>query len=93
MSTDTPPAFPPMPGSELLITNTDTAPAHWMLDDLWVVLADAKATGGRFSMMEQWLPKGSGPGPHRHTWSDETFYMLEGDLAPGGRRDQNRAQG
>ncbi len=80
MSIDTPSAFPPMPGSELLIRNADTAPAYWMNDDLWVVLADGKDTGGRFSMMEQLLPKGSGPGPHKHTWSDETFYMLDGEM-------------
>jgi quercetin dioxygenase-like cupin family protein len=80
MSTDTPPAFPPMPGSEPLIRNADTAPAYWMNDVLWIVLADGNDTGGRYSMMEQLLPKGSGPGPHKHTWSDETFYMLDGEL-------------
>jgi len=47
---------------------------------LWIVLAEAKDTGGRFSMMLEWLPKGSGPGPHKHTWSDETFYMLDGEI-------------
>lgn len=31
-------------------------------------------------MMEQWLPKGSGPGPHKHTWFDEIFYMLDGEM-------------
>jgi hypothetical protein len=80
MTTDTPPAFPPMPGSELVIKNAGTAPAYWMNDDLWIVLAEGKDTDGRFSMMEQLLPKGSGPGPHRHTWSDETFYMLDGEM-------------
>ena len=80
MSSDTPPAFSPMPGSEPLISNADTAPAYWMLDVLWIVLADGNSTGGRSSMMEQLLPKGSGPGPHKHTWSDETFYMLDGEI-------------
>jgi quercetin dioxygenase-like cupin family protein len=80
MRADTAPAFPPIPGSALLIRNADTAPAYWMNDDLWIVLADAKDTGGRFSMMEQLLPKGSGPGPHKHIWSDETFHMLDGEM-------------
>ena len=31
-------------------------------------------------MMEELLRKGSGPGPHKHTWSDETFYMLDGEI-------------
>jgi quercetin dioxygenase-like cupin family protein len=81
MTTDIPKTEPPMPGSELFIHNTDSAPAYWWLDDLWIVLADGKETGGRFSMMYELLPKGSGPGPHKHTWSDETFYILDGEIA------------
>jgi quercetin dioxygenase-like cupin family protein len=72
---------PPMPGSEPFFNNVDSAPAFWWLDDLWIVLAEAKDTGGRFSMMRELLPKGSGPGPHKHTWSDETFYMLDGEIS------------
>jgi quercetin dioxygenase-like cupin family protein len=70
----------PMPGSEPFIHNVDTAPAYWWINDLWIVLAEAKDTGGRFSMMEELLPQGSGPGPHKHTWSDETFYILDGEI-------------
>jgi quercetin dioxygenase-like cupin family protein len=69
-----------MPGSELFIHNVGAAPAYWWLDTLWIVLAAAKDTGGRFSMMEELAGKDSGPGPHKHTWSDETFYMLDGEI-------------
>jgi quercetin dioxygenase-like cupin family protein len=69
-----------MPGSELFIHNVNSAPAYWWLDTLWIVLAQAKDTGGRFSMMEELARKDSGPGPHKHTWSDETFYMLGGEI-------------
>ena len=31
-------------------------------------------------MMEQLLPKGSGPPPHKHLWLDETFYILKGEI-------------
>ena len=71
---------PPMPGSEPFIHNIDSAPAYWQDDSLWIVLAEAKDTGGRFSMMLELLPKGSGPGPHKHTWSDETYYILHGEI-------------
>ena len=81
MTASTPKTQPPMPGSELFLHNVDAAPAYWWLDDLWIVLAEAKDTGGRFSMMEELLPKDSGPGPHKHTWSDETFYILDGEIA------------
>jgi quercetin dioxygenase-like cupin family protein len=80
MNTTAPVAFPPIPGSEPLIRNVETAAAYWLMDVLWIVLVDGRDTGGRFSMMEQLLPKGSGPGPHTHTWSDETFYILDGEL-------------
>ena len=76
MRTKTPNTMPPMSGSELFIHNVDSAPAYWWLDTLWIVLAEAKDTGGRFSMMEELLRKDSGPGPHKHTWSDETFLQL-----------------
>ena len=71
---------PPMPGSEFFNHNIDSAPTYWWLDTLWIVLAEAKDTGGRFSMMEQLAAKDSGPGPHKHTWSDETFYMFDGEI-------------
>ncbi len=80
MSTRTSLPHPAMPGSALFIHNVDSAPAYWWLDGLWIVLAEAKDTGGRFSMMEELLRKDSGPGPHKHTWSDETFYMLDGEI-------------
>ncbi len=73
--------LPPVPGSALFFHNVDSAQAYWWLDTLWVVLADARDTGGRFSMMEELARKDSGPGPHKHTWSDETFYMLDGEIA------------
>ena len=70
----------PIPGSEPFIHNNDSAPAYWWIDTLWIVLADATDTGGRYSLMEELAPKGSGPGPHKHTWSDETYYMLDGEI-------------
>jgi quercetin dioxygenase-like cupin family protein len=70
----------PLSGSQPFIHHSDSAPAYWWLDGLWIVLAEAKHTGGRFSMMEELMPKGSGPGPHKHTWSDESYYMLDGEI-------------
>ena len=58
----------------------DTAPAYWMLDLLWLVLADGRETGGAYSVMEQLMPQGSGPPiPHIHP-IDEWFYVIEGEL-------------
>ena len=80
MTTETRNTQPAIPGSELFIHNIDSAPAYWWLDTLWMVLAEAKDTGGRHSMMEELAAKDSGPGPHKHTWSDETIYILDGEI-------------
>jgi uncharacterized cupin superfamily protein len=31
-------------------------------------------------MMEEVCPKGSGAPPHIHVWSDETFYVIDGEI-------------
>jgi quercetin dioxygenase-like cupin family protein len=80
MTTNTLTKLTPLPGAEGFIHSVETAPAYWWLDILWIVLADANDTGGRFSLIEQLLPKHSGPGPHKHTWSDETYYLLDGEI-------------
>jgi len=83
MTANTPDAQTPMPGSELFIHNKDSARAYWWLGTLWIVLADSSDTGDRFSLMEDVAPKGSSPGPHKHTWSDETYYIMDGEITFG----------
>jgi hypothetical protein len=46
-----------------VLLNRDTAPAYWLLDALWVILVDGEQSGGRFSIMEQWM---AGLGPVHH---------------------------
>src|SRR4051812_18769273 len=46
-----------------------------------VVKATAGTTGGAFSMSEGTLPLGmSGPPPHAHRQTTDTYYVLEGTL-------------
>jgi mannose-6-phosphate isomerase-like protein (cupin superfamily) len=54
------------------------APAYWNVGGLFIVLADAKDTGGAYSMMEQIMPKGPQAVVHLHETQDEGFYILEG---------------
>ena len=53
--------------------------AYWMVDILWVILAEGKDTNNAFSLMWQVCRQGSGPGPHTHT-QDEGFYVLDGQV-------------
>ena len=78
--TDQTPDLPAVPGSIPFLRNVDTAPAYWWLDILWIILVKGEDTGGRYSLMYQALPKSSGAPPHKHTWSDEHFYILEGEI-------------
>jgi quercetin dioxygenase-like cupin family protein len=71
---------PPFAPAIAFSRNRETAPAYWMLDLLWLVLADGRETGGAYSVMEQLMPQGSGPPiPHIHP-IDEWFYVIEGEL-------------
>ena len=42
-------------------------------------LCDGPDTGGAWSLMEEAIPEGHGPPPHRHDW-DEAYYVLDGTL-------------
>ena len=55
------------------------APAFWQVDLLWVLLASTDQTGGRYCLLWERCPQGSGPGPHIHE-QDEQFYVLDGAL-------------
>lgn len=72
--------LPSLSGAEGFNHSGSEAPAYWWLDILWIVLADAKDTGCRFSRIEELLPRGSGPGSHKHIWSNETYYILDSDI-------------
>jgi quercetin dioxygenase-like cupin family protein len=54
--------------------------AIWFLDTLTTVKAPAELTGGRFAVVEQYGPRGSGSPLHVHRRDDEWFYVIEGEL-------------
>ena len=56
------------------------APAYWLLDVLWIVHVTGEQTEGRYSVIEQYMPEGSGPPPHVHPFEDEAFYVLAGEM-------------
>jgi len=76
----TPQPVLPAPGSTPFVKTRDEAPAYWAEDILWIVLASGEDTGGRWSMLEEVCPTGSGAPPHVHEWSDETFYVIDGRI-------------
>ncbi|HZC79517.1 MAG TPA: cupin domain-containing protein, partial [Ktedonobacterales bacterium] len=55
------------------------APAFWLADILWVLLASGEQTGGRFSLLWGLCAQGSGPAPHTQD-QDQQVGVLEGNL-------------
>ena len=52
----------------------------WFLGTLVRPKLTGEQTGGRFALWEGVLPRGAAPPLHSHP-QDETFYVLEGELA------------
>jgi len=67
--------------NEPFILRREDVPSFWLVDSLWSVLATADTTGGALSIMDQVMPKGSGPPAHIHPRLHEYFYLLEGDIS------------
>lgn len=66
-------------GQKGSITRRETGAAYWFYGTLWVVLVDIHQSGGSFSVIEQWMRAGVGPGPHVHA-VDEWFHVLDGTM-------------
>ncbi len=62
-----------------VVTATD-AKMVWVLGARVTIRADAKLTGGAYSVFEDLLLPGQGPPLHTHTNEDETMYVIEGEL-------------
>jgi mannose-6-phosphate isomerase-like protein (cupin superfamily) len=52
----------------------------WHKGSLLTYLADAKETGGAFSLIDAVLKPGDEPPPHVHLHEDELFYVIEGSF-------------
>lgn len=73
METTTPTAKP-------FLTTREQAPSYWLVDSLWTVLATADTTDGALTVLDQLMPRRSGPPPHVHERLQEYFYLLEGEI-------------
>ena len=47
--------------------------------DTYTILVSGKESGGRYCLIDMYVPHGSGPPPHRHDF-DESFTILEGEV-------------
>ena len=70
-----PPTTPPP-----FTTTREEVPRLWLADSLWSVLATAESTGGALTVLDQVMPRRSGPPPHVHDRLHEYFYLLDGEI-------------
>ena len=55
---------------------------RWLLGERYRIAVAGEETGGAFALVEHVCPpEAPGPPPHRHHRTDETFYVLEGEVA------------
>ncbi len=52
----------------------------WFLDAYFRIIADHRATGGQYDLIEGYFPAGTQTPLHRHTRHSEQIYLLEGEF-------------
>jgi mannose-6-phosphate isomerase-like protein (cupin superfamily) len=62
------------------MTAVTTRSAYWFYDDLAIVQVSGEETDGRFCLVELLQPPGEWTPLHVHKDSDQTQYVLEGEL-------------
>jgi quercetin dioxygenase-like cupin family protein len=50
-----------------------------VVGDTYTVLVSGADSGGRYTLIDMWVPPGGGPPPHRHDF-EEMFTILEGEI-------------
>lgn len=68
------------PATTPFLITREAAPSYWLVDSLWSVLAAADTTGGALTVIDQVMPRRSGPPPHIHERLHEYFYLLDGEI-------------
>ena len=59
---------------------TDSGLPHVALvGDVYTILVTGEQTGGRYALIDMFVPPGGGPPPHRHDF-EEMFHVLEGEV-------------
>ncbi|GIH21934.1 cupin [Acrocarpospora phusangensis] len=55
-------------------------PTVWAVGDIYTIKATGAQTNGGFGLIEATVPAGGGPPAHIHPETEETFYILDGEL-------------
>lgn len=73
------PASEPASGSGLHVPSR-AGTTTWFNGDIYTVKLTRGASSGALGVVEAIVPPGGGPAPHIHRDTDETFYLVDGEL-------------
>jgi quercetin dioxygenase-like cupin family protein len=78
--------YPPLPPDDLnrklTVVQPDghlNLPHIGLVGDTYTITVPGKDTDDRFCVIDMHIPRGGGPGPHRHDF-EETFILLDGEI-------------
>jgi quercetin dioxygenase-like cupin family protein len=75
-----PPTIPPDDSKRALtLAQSDNLPHIGLVGDTYTITVTGEQSGGRFCIIDMFIPPGGGPPPHRHDF-EETFILLEGEM-------------
>lgn len=66
---------------EVTITTAADGESISVVGDTYRIVMTGKQTGNAFAVIDMLIPPGGGPGPHAHAAFQESFYVMEGEVA------------
>lgn len=56
------------------------AESYWTFGSLWSIMLPSNRTKGSFTLLDQLMPRGAGPGVHVHDRLHEFFFLIDGQI-------------
>ena len=69
-----------MPNVRVQTLNPEQGDGISIFGDTYRVITSGKQTGGVYAVIDMLVPPGGGPGPHAHADTEESFYVIEGEV-------------
>lgn len=62
------------------VLSPSEAENYWTFGSLWSIMLPSNRTSGRFTLLDQLMPRGAGPGIHVHDRLHEYFFLIDGQI-------------
>ncbi|HVH95365.1 MAG TPA: cupin domain-containing protein [Bacillus sp. (in: firmicutes)] len=65
----------------IIAVTADEGPSISMVGDTYRIIVKGEQTNGAYALIDMLIPPGGGPPPHLHVTFQESFYILDGQIA------------